>query len=115
MMITNQDRPLILWLAVAVGPACPAHIDFCEGFGLSEYISTGIHRISQDRQNHMIQRRLPIDLPILISIANCRQRDSFLAKPEQRLPCAPVLLKLLEHQPNRVLYPQVGIEFDGVA
>src|SRR4051812_36073859 len=81
MVIENQDCPLILCLAMTVRPTGAAHVDFREGLGFSKCISAGIHRIRQDRQNRVIKGKLPVDPTILIPVAECRQRDSFFAKP----------------------------------
>src|ERR1051326_5678017 len=113
VVISNQDRPLIPRLPMAICPMGPAQRNFRAGLGSSEGIGAGIHGIGQDRQDSMVKGRLPIYVAILIAITNRRQCDSFLAEPEQRLPCASTLLELLEHQTNGILYPQVGIEFDG--
>jgi hypothetical protein len=112
MMIANQDRPLILCLPVPFRPARSAHADFCADLGSPERIDAGIHRIGQDRQNRVVERRLPIDLLLSVPISYRRQRDLFLPKPQQRLAGAPALLEFVEHQSNRVLHPQVWIELD---
>ena len=114
MMIANQDCPLVLWLPVALRPACPAHADFRANLGSSERISAGVHRISQDRQNRVIQGRLPINLLIFAVVANRRQSDLFLAKPQQHLASTSALFELLEDQVNRVLHAPVGIDLDRV-
>src|SRR6185503_7832080 len=107
MMIANQDRPLILWLPVPFRPPRPTHGDFRAVLGSSEGIRSGIRRVTQNRQNRVVKRRLPEDSLVLLVIANRRQRNAFFAKPQQCLASASALVEFLQHQTNRVLYTNI--------
>src|SRR5690349_18130043 len=114
MVIANQDRPLIPRLPMSLRPACSAGGHFRADFGPSEGIGAGIHRVHQNRQDRVIERKLPIDLMILLVVADRGQCDLFLSTPEQYLASAAEFLEFPEYQVNSVLHAQVGIELDRV-
>ena len=84
-MIRNQHLPVLAFLLKA------SHHFFAPGFnadaaaGAPKGIGAGIDRISQDVQDRVVNRQFPLNHAIFGSVADRRQWDALMPKPEMYL------------------------------
>jgi hypothetical protein len=109
MVVTDQYRPILNRLAVAISLSCATTSDLGAPLCLSENISASVHRIGNDGVDVEVNWEPPDDLAP--EFVRCRNRQGyvFCAEPQEDLPDAAQLSHFGEGHVDRLLYTCVRV------
>jgi hypothetical protein len=114
-MLHKQDPPIWLRANALANHALPAILDARNRFASSADITATIDRVREDVAKGVIDRHLPYDLSLVLTVDNHRKFDMFLANPNQHLADTAQFTKFAEHESNGLANAQIGIFLNTIA
>src|SRR5271169_2350423 len=114
MMVTDQNLPVRPLNAKASNDALAAVLDSHLAGRAAERIGARVDGVRQDVMDGVVDRRLPLQAPIVRTMADGGKRDPLLAKPDMDLPHALQLGEFVEDQGEPLAHAQVRILLDSV-
>ena len=112
MVVRNHDLPLIDGQIMPSRPSDSAIDNQRAALALAVHVGAREERIRDDGVHPRVIRERPFGGASVLAATRDGHRDALATEPEQDLPRAPELVKFLEHEANRLLHPDIGIELD---